>query len=470
MKTAFYSIFLVLFLTCTTFSQKIIWEKRYYLDKYIALVTFAENKRDNSVIVSGLSGLPSAEFISKIDTLGEIEWIKPIFIDYLIQFTYNLSQNSDGTIRFVGAYSPFVDSDDISPYTLFRYDISQQGDSISQYKDTTYYTIGYPRYIRFDDAHLLYTLRSYDTNNLVRLYFGKIDTIGYPLWKIPIQDSSNLLKAISSPCKDGDGFVAASRYTNSNGQNVIVLIKIDTAGNEMWRENIQSDYKWYSFKRILPTFDGGYLIAGTYSDKSYLVVMKINHQRVKEWEIKYIPENFEFSNLKWIKEKDNGDVIISGYAGRFNSIGGTDEKTIRGFITRFNKNGELVWEFIYGKSGVGTELDYVLPLKDNFYISVGLSQDSIIVLKLSDESLGVEESINQDEIFIQKSSESFEITSVSEINKILVYNVIGNKLIEIDKPNLKAGKVNINDLSPGVYFIVIYNAEGKVTKRSFIKY
>ena len=60
---------------------------------------------------------------------------------------------------------------------------------------------------------------------------------------------------------------------------------------------------------------------------------------------------------------------------------------------------------------------------------------------------------------------NFEIVSDENIDAVEVYNLRGQKMIAVNQPN---GKVNIETLPGGIYFVKI-NAEGKVSTQKLIK-
>ncbi|RLD60158.1 MAG: alpha-amylase [Bacteroidetes bacterium] len=72
-------------------------------------------------------------------------------------------------------------------------------------------------------------------------------------------------------------------------------------------------------------------------------------------------------------------------------------------------------------------------------------------------------------IYPNPASNLLHLNSDKEINKIVVHNIIGTQIKEINNINSEAININVSDFKAGLYFVSVYDKSGKVKTRKFIK-
>lgn len=181
-----------------------------------------------------------------------------------------------------------------------------------------------------------------------------------------------------------DGYALAGVSYSSNGQvsnqfgnGDIWIVKTDLNGNINWQRSYGSNQLDIA-KKIIPTIDGGYLLAGmTHSNDiastngtyAYgdIWLIKINATGDIEWQQTLNGSRSEIPTA--LLQTATGDFMLAGISfskdGDFNNFGNSDA-----FIAKINKTGSLQWVKNYG----GTANDAIHDLKaskDGNYIATG---------------------------------------------------------------------------------------------------
>ncbi len=158
--------------------------------------------------------------------------------------------------------------------------------------------------------------------------------------------------SVGIPLAEG-GYIAVGSHANSQQrlEPNIYAIKTDASGTLVWEKSYgKSDFKADAGSDIIPTGDGGFLIAGytqTQQDKNAYLI-KINASGVVLWEKTYGGAGGE--DIDSIRPTADGGYVFVGSTST-NATGGSSDFDI--YLVKIGSTGEVVWEKKYG----GTDWD-----------------------------------------------------------------------------------------------------------------
>ena len=162
------------------------------------------------------------------------------------------------------------------------------------------------------------------------------------------------------PTFDG-GFVIAGASDYKG-----LLIKTDSAGEKEWHQVYENSTTLYS---VIEISDGGFVATGYYECDDMdcypeLYLLKTDSQGAIEWEISDGTEE----NNEWAKdviETDDEHLVITG-------VWNDDGWNSKAFLRKYTKNGELVWHKTFSNS-TANEGNALMENSDNELIFVGYS-------------------------------------------------------------------------------------------------
>ena len=162
------------------------------------------------------------------------------------------------------------------------------------------------------------------------------------------------------PTFDG-GFVIAGASDYKG-----LLIKTDSAGEKEWHQVYENSTTLYS---VIEISDGGYIATGYYECDDMdcypdLYLLKTDSEGAVEWEISDGTEE----NNEWAKdviETDDEHLVITG-------VWNDDGWNSKAFLRKYTKNGELVWHKTFSNS-TANEGNALMENSDNELIFVGYS-------------------------------------------------------------------------------------------------
>jgi len=143
------------------------------------------------------------------------------------------------------------------------------------------------------------------------------------------------------------------------------ILKLDSIGNISWQKTYGS-INYECLKSIQQTYDGGYIVAGSYTSASGtgddFWVLKLNSTGNVTWQKAYGGSGSEYAHSIQ-QTKDNG-YIVTGYTSSFGA-GNTDF-----WILKLDESGDISWQKIYG----GSDSDHphsICQTSDGGYIVAG---------------------------------------------------------------------------------------------------
>jgi hypothetical protein len=249
---------------------------------------------------------------------------------------------------------------------------------------------------------------------------------------------------------NNDYLITGMTFEYSTGKRHILLLKIDSNGNQKWIKNIKYPNS-YVAEKIINTHDNNYLILAKVPEMAglpnctHLRILKINNQGDTLWTEKV--ENKCYLQANCIKLTSDNGYIISG-----TSIGNITGKSFSSdiYLIKLNLKGKIEWKKQYG----GNDYDF----------GHGVVQTSDLKYLILGETYRNENYNNYKDLVLYKVDISGEFiwSRTYESNGIK----LGNSLIETkDFGFLICGTLNNNDeLKEDEIFLLKVDKEGNLTK------
>jgi hypothetical protein len=152
------------------------------------------------------------------------------------------------------------------------------------------------------------------------------------------------ISILTVPVQSQSGYVVAGYgYSYSNGNNDLLVYRLDASGSKLWRKNYGGQYSEYG-GFIQQTADGGFILAGesdtyTHGDRD-LLVYKLDAAGKKEWRKNYGGQFVD--NAASIMQTADGGYILGGH-GRSYTNGGYDL-----LVYKLSATGAKQWRRNYG--------------------------------------------------------------------------------------------------------------------------
>ncbi|MFH1538703.1 MAG: hypothetical protein ABIH66_07075 [bacterium] len=169
---------------------------------------------------------------------------------------------------------------------------------------------------------------------------------------------------------DGGYVVAGMSNSFGEGHGDLLVIKIDSLGELIWKHNYGGE-KLEGAKSIIQTSDGGYLVAGftwSYGEGAAdFWIVKLDEAGKKIWDKTYGGNEPDWAMD--IIETSDGEYILTGQTMSFGAIS-SDFLTIK-----LDRKGNMKWNLKSG--GQGTDIPYaIIQTPDDGYIIVGETTDT----------------------------------------------------------------------------------------------
>jgi hypothetical protein len=223
---------------------------------------------------------------------------------------------------------------------------------------------------------------------------GSFGAGGYDLWVLRLDGWGNVVwqktyggtngdwaNAIA-PTSDGGYVVAGATRSFGAGYANFWVLKLDGWGNVVWQKTYGGT-GWDEAFAIVPTSDGGYVVAGSTSSfgagGSDVWVLKLDGQGNVQWQKSY--GGAWLDGARAIVPTSDGGYVVAGWTNSFGA-GGYDL-----WVLKLDGWGNVVWQKTYG----GTYGDWahaIAPTSDGGYVvavatrSFGAGYWDVWVLKL----------------------------------------------------------------------------------------
>lgn len=307
---------------------------------------------------------------------------------------------------------------------------------------------------------------SFGQEVIIIKYNSSLDT----LWTVHINGNDNQYNefAIDIALDDTNNVYALCRLQNDPGFTDYAVVKINSSGQVIWREEFDQDGGQDIPEDMVMDDEGNIYVTGRvrrtggggYND---FAVIKYNNAGEQQWVSYYDgPEHFDDDPIG-ISIDQSGNVYVCGES---NPNGGSHFKFT---VVKFNSDGSFNWSYIYDENvsskAVGVWID-----NSGFVYAAGEGESpngnhDLLVVKLN-STTGVEDenksslnsfylSQNYPNPFNPTTTLSFVIGQQSFVS-LKVFDILGREVVTLINEERSAGTYEINfdafELSSGVYF------------------
>jgi putative intracellular protease/amidase len=179
-------------------------------------------------------------------------------------------------------------------------------------------------------------------------YLIKLDSAGNELWSRVFGDTGPEMGRSLDRTSDG-GFVIAGASGSYSDNSDVYLLRTDREGNELWSTAVSHpsahlNYDWANSVRA--TADGGFVIAGNSDleqDLMDLYLVKVDAQGNTEWAEVFGGSFYDYGSA--VRETSDGDFIVSG-STKIASTGLNDV-----YVRKVDASGAKLWKETYGDRG-----------------------------------------------------------------------------------------------------------------------
>ena len=216
-------------------------------------------------------------------------------------------------------------------------------------------------------------------NGLEGIFLAKVDTSGNQVWRHTYNDSSPVQRGhdVVKASDGGFGIIGMSQLLDP--KNDIYLIKTDSEGEMLWSE-------YYDFdaidvgKTLLPTSDGGFLLAGrTSGDVEQLpvpasvfdiILVKVDADGAIQWSNTFDAGFMRQEGSSDIIQTSDMGYLILGYSS-------TPDAGFRPYLIRLDTSGQILWEKLVFFEEFTSFLPFsICETSDGNFIISGFSKDS----------------------------------------------------------------------------------------------
>ena len=211
----------------------------------------------------------------------------------------------------------------------------------------------------------------YNSNTQEDVLIMKTDSAGNQIWRktFAIGEYSNGKEVEETP--DHGFLICGYKGSSTTGQGGPILLKTDSAGNLKWIKYLGNPSQLDGAASFAFTKDSNYLVALGYSTSTIgnndywlgrLNVIKYSQDGTQIWNKMYDTIRYNYSVSK-IQILPNNDFIVMG-----SSIAGLDTIFYGTFMFKFNVNGDSLWRKVYSYTNNYMDENY---LYDNVLNSDG---------------------------------------------------------------------------------------------------
>ncbi len=457
-----------LFLNCVTITAQTTFDKKFSpTTEQYAIKVF--NTPDKGFLILGsLNKNYINTYIIKTDSLGDTLWTKTYGNDTIQYFPYDMCSLPDGGYLITGDFQV----------------------------DTVY---------------------SMDT------YVQKIDSAGNEVWFNIIglqnyqggsKDHGEWVRTLDNGtiivgCTGRDGFWGINNYYNVGGWSPH-LAKLDANGNliDKWSIFAKIPYsggRTYDMETIgnkifwLGIGNGSSFDLGVFDENLDTVFTRINTLTDYYWLSATndkclllfgrgkIAKMDTLGNILWTQtnssasypydmiELSNGDFISIGMQSLIYTFTGFVVGNQTVYLNKFSPTGDLTSsKTINVPAGVFIHLGYsIVSTPDNGFAFTGYSGNDIWLVKV-DSTFSITTSINENmvennsfSIAPNPTNENCIISSNERINKIQLYNAIGETMLN-ENVNNNSYSLNLADFPTGIYLVTLTNTNGIIEKKKLV--
>ena len=275
--------------------------------------------------------------------------------------------------------------------------------------------------------------------------------------------------------------------TDHSSYDDTLIVRYDKNGNQLWYDSIGTSGT-ETFNDVVASDDGSVIVSFSSADIEELTTVKDANILVTKYDktgnrvwTSYCTSDYSEHSYGMTSTQDGGVVIVGrSYSGKFMDIE-LEERSLSGFIVKFDKDGNYVWADLFGGTGYEEFFD-VIETKDGKLVAVGatdsediegitlVGDDDAVVVQYSadgkiewiktvgseenDEFSGISELSNGNYAVVGDMSFNYFIAEISNKGKLVwqFKSEMRGKLLDVEEINgvtLAAG-YNYNDSRNGV--------------------
>ena len=339
-------------------------------------------------------------------------------------------------------------------------------------------SVGDTLWTRFKNIVCEFTLQSPDSGFVMggtwpftvpfnRIGFSKMDKWGNLLWSYKFQNSILSLPALKQT-HDG-GYILAGHYSQVNSLYIPLayLIRTNSLGDTLWTRGYDIGYSFTDqiFSDVIETPDGGFIACG--DD----ILIKTDSLGILVWAYQYT-----FGNINTKIEK-----ILPGYDGGYILEGYKSDSVTTGtrFIAKIDSSGNsncvhtpFTWNLgdfsIWISGGPMTDIDTIVPAVTLSYnISSG---DSLVDVQAFCQPTGIESvstTANELTVYPNPAASFININAADHLkSEILITDMLGKELHRQTSVRLPL-QINTSSFPEGMYNVSLINKEG-ISYKKFI--
>lgn len=378
---------LIIFLLaiCGIANAQITFEKNYGTNQGDWASKIIQQSNGEYVLTGVTNGYGAGGdiFLLKIDTVGNIKWIKNLF-GVNTDNPYDMIMNNDGGFSIVGSTGSFGvgNTDGIFITT----------DSLASVLRTTTYGTSSD----YDELHSIqktnngYILGGTNAWSFVGPEIYKVDSMGNKIWSFVLSTGTNadILKSIY---QTNDNNLIILRSTNPSYGNSFAIIKLGYNGNFIWAKQYATtnSNNQMSASKMKHTNDNGYIVTGYIEQNgggsANIFLLKTDSMGNKKWFKTYGGVFQEYGN-DVIETSDNGYAVT----GSTNSFGfGSNDA----FILKTDSLGTFKWAKTYGDAWENKAVSIIQTLDGGFACVGnttlnGTNVDSLNILFIKTDAYG----------------------------------------------------------------------------------
>jgi hypothetical protein len=190
----------------------------------------------------------------------------------------------------------------------------------------------------------------------------RLDAAGQKLWRKNYGGADDDRGRRIVQTADGGFAVSGTSHTYTNGDQDLLVYRLDASGNKLWRKNyggIQHEGGGY----INTTSDGGFILCGstyTYTNgDSDCLIYRLNAAGQKLWRRNYGGVNSDYGTVA--RETADGGFILAGYSNTYSTMSALDLVPAQYdcILYRLDDTGHKQWRRTYG----GLQGDYCWDIR-----------------------------------------------------------------------------------------------------------
>lgn len=319
----------------------------------------------------------------------------------------------------------------------------------------------------------------------------KLSNDGVIQWQKSYGGSLNDYARSIQQTSDG-GYIFAGQTESTNGDITenhggfdVWVVKLNSNGGIQWQKTY-GDSGYENAYSISQTWDGGYILAGTFQTEDGYVgddfraydwlVLKLDSTGAIGWQKSLGGSNHEIAHS--VKQTSDGEYIVAGYTlSNDGDVSGNHQSSWQdAWIVKLTTKGNIKWQKCLGGIDDDVASD-IQQTADGGYIIAGFSESKggdvsgnhgdfdYWVVKLGTETLGTSINIKENKILIENPvKDQLNIQGQDKITFLELYGMDGKVVKTSNSQNM-----SVKELPKGIYILKIQLENGKTISEKIIK-